>query len=99
MIQSIDAHLCSREIIGFDSDGNIVNQKATVDLTVSREICRRSSKIITFIDLAGHEKYQKTTVFGLTSRTPDFAALVISAAVGITGTCEVRVGIDVLFYF
>ena len=24
-------------------------------------ICRKSSKVITFVDLAGHEKYLKTT--------------------------------------
>jgi GTPase len=30
------------------------------------EICESSSKIVNFIDLAGHEKYLKTTVFGLT---------------------------------
>ena len=30
------------------------------------DICNKSSKVITFVDLAGHEKYLKTTVFGLT---------------------------------
>jgi hypothetical protein len=30
------------------------------------KICQNSSKVITFIDLAGHEKYLKTTVFGMT---------------------------------
>ena len=28
----------------------------------SHEICEQSSKIVNFIDLAGHEKYLKTTI-------------------------------------
>lgn len=76
-------------VIGFDSTGSVVTSKTSIDLiTQDQDICRQASKIITFIDLAGHPKYIKTTVFGLTSRPPDFAALVISAATGIVGTCE-----------
>ena len=49
----------------------------------AEDICAASSKIITFIDLAGHHKYLKTTVFGLTSNHPDFAVLVVSANRGV----------------
>ena len=35
-------------------------------------VCKQSSKVITFIDLAGHERYLKTTVFGMTGHAPDF---------------------------
>jgi len=31
-----------------------------------------SSKVLTLIDLAGHERYLKTTVFGLTGHVPDY---------------------------
>lgn len=41
-------------------------------------ICESSSKVITFIDLAGHEKYLKTTVFGMTGHAPDFGMLMVS---------------------
>ena len=41
------------------------------------KICERSSKVITFIDLAGHEKYLKTTVFGMTGHMPDFCMLMV----------------------
>ena len=34
-------------------------------------------QVITFIDLAGHEKYLKTTVFGLTGCAPEFAMLMV----------------------
>lgn len=43
--------------------------------------------MITFIDLAGHHKYLKTTIFGLTSYCPDFAMLVVSANTGIGECC------------
>ena len=33
--------------------------------------------MITFIDLAGHEKYLKTTVFGMTGHAPDFGMLMV----------------------
>ena len=33
--------------------------------------------MITFIDLAGHERYLKTTVFGMTGHAPDFAMLMV----------------------
>lgn len=61
------------------------------------EICESSSKIINFIDLAGHEKYLKTTVFGLTGHAPDFAMLMIGANMGITGMTKEHLGN--IFYF
>ncbi len=36
-------------------------------------------QVITFIDLAGHEKYLKTTVFGMTGHAPDFSMLMVSS--------------------
>jgi GTPase len=41
------------------------------------KICEQSAKVITFIDLAGHERYLKTTVFGMTGHVPDFGMLMI----------------------
>ena len=39
--------------------------------------------MLTFIDLAGHEKYLKTTVFGFTGHAPHFAMLMIGANMGV----------------
>lgn len=52
----------------------------------AEEICGASSKLVTLIDLAGHHKYLKTTVFGLTAHCPDFAMLVVGANSGV-GEC------------
>ncbi|XP_018120362.1 GTP-binding protein 2 isoform X2 [Xenopus laevis] len=59
----------------------------------AEQICESASKMITFIDLAGHHKYLKTTIFGLTSYCPDFAMLVVSANTGIAGTTREHLGL------
>ncbi len=40
--------------------------------------------IITFIDLAGHEKYYKTTIFGANSSSLDFILLLVGANMGVS---------------
>jgi GTPase len=42
-------------------------------------------KLINFIDLAGHERYLKTTIFGLTGFAPDYAMLMIGSNAGLVG--------------
>ncbi|XP_051978045.1 GTP-binding protein 2-like [Xyrauchen texanus] len=80
----------SFEILGFNSKGEVVNYS---DSRTADEICESSSKMITFIDLAGHYKYLKTTIFGLTSYCPDFAMLVVGANTGIAGTTREHLGL------
>ena len=48
------------------------------------DIIERSHKIISFFDLAGHERYYKTTISGLTGTMPDYCILVIDAQTGVT---------------
>nr|XP_027225739.1 GTP-binding protein 1-like [Penaeus vannamei] len=65
------------DILGFDSQGKVVNKPDHGHLDWVK-ICEASSKVITFIDLAGHERYLKTTVFGMTGHLPDFTMLMVS---------------------
>lgn len=51
------------------------------------------SKIVTMVDLAGHEKYLKTTMFGLTGLFVDYSLVIISAEDGIIGTTKEHLGI------
>ncbi|XP_044753150.1 GTP-binding protein 1 [Coccinella septempunctata] len=80
------------DILGFDKEGNVVNkpEHGTLDWV---KICEKSCKIITFIDLAGHEKYLKTTVFGMTGHAPDFGMLMIGANAGIIGMTKEHLGL------
>ena len=40
-------------------------------------------QVITFIDLAGHERYLKTTIFGMTGHVPDFAMLMVRCHIDV----------------
>ena len=44
------------------------------------------SLVITFIDLAGHTKYMKTTLFGLAAHAADFAMLCVDAPSSVVDT-------------
>jgi len=48
----------------------------------------KNDTIITFIDLAGHEKYLKTTMFGLNGCSADYAILMVGANNGLVGTAK-----------
>ncbi|VDK43117.1 unnamed protein product [Anisakis simplex] len=74
------------DILGFSIDGQVVNKpdphSGNLDWV---NICRDSAKVITFIDLAGHEKYLKTTIFGMTGHVPDYTMLMVGSNAGIIG--------------
>ena len=73
----------AHHILGYDNNGDIVNYD-TSHKQDWREIVKKSSKIISFFDLAGHEKYLKTTILGLSSSIPDLCIITIGANMGIT---------------
>lgn len=80
------------DILGFDAKGGVVNRPDHGHLDWIK-ICEEASKVITFIDLAGHERYLKTTVFGMTGHAPDFAMLMIGANAGVIGMCKEHLGL------
>ncbi|CAH0731216.1 unnamed protein product, partial [Brenthis ino] len=82
----------SHEILGFDAQGNVVNYGCSELMTAER-IGERSAKLVSFLDLAGHSKYQRTTLHGLTGYSPHYAMLVISATAGITKITEEHIGL------
>ncbi|XP_043799524.1 GTP-binding protein 2 isoform X2 [Apis laboriosa] len=65
----------SHEIIGFDNEGHVLNY---AEMATAEEICEHASKVVTFIDLAGHRKYLRTTVLGLTGYSPHHVMLVVA---------------------
>ncbi|XP_072022413.1 GTP-binding protein 1-like [Amphiura filiformis] len=82
------------DILGFDSMGNVVNKADNHGGGLDwLRICETSSKVITFIDLAGHEKYLKTTVFGMTGHAPDFGMLMVGSNAGIIGMTKEHLGL------
>lgn len=81
----------SHEVLGFDSNGHPVYH----DIAASTEIAESATKLITFIDLAGHEKYLRTTISGLTGYAPHYAMLVISASAGVVTMTQEHLAIAV----
>jgi len=45
-----------------------------------------AAKIVTLLDQPGHKKYLRTTLFGMTGHSPDYAMLTIGANMGVVGT-------------
>ena len=48
------------------------------------EVVNKSSKVVTLLDLCGHERYLKTTLFGLVSMSPDYSMIVIGTNAGLS---------------
>jgi GTP-binding protein 1 len=84
------------EILGYSSTSTpILTSKVSGRKLTWEEISERSSKVISFIDLAGHERYLRTTVFGLTGCAPDYIMLMVGGNAGLIGMSKEHLGIAV----
>jgi len=76
------------EHLAYDLDGNkVVPDKKGVTAPGA------ASKCVELLDLAGHAKYLKTTLFGMTGHHPDYAMLVVGANMGFIGMTKEHLGI------
>lgn len=78
------------EIMGFTSHGSNQQQQQQQVIPTARhhdqrwhEVMEKSDHTVSLIDLCGHEKYLKTTLFGLTGLMPDYAMLVVGGNMGV----------------
>ena len=70
----------SNHHMGFDDEGNVRSQNGNkVRRMTEEEVVRGSSRLITFTDLCGHEKYLKTTVGGVSASMGDYALTVCNS--------------------
>ncbi|KAF2863205.1 elongation factor Tu GTP binding domain-containing protein [Piedraia hortae CBS 480.64] len=81
------------EIMGFDSKGDIITSGVPGRQLSWEEIGKRSTKVISFSDLAGHALYLRTTIFGLLSSEPNYCLLMVAANNGLIGTSKEHLGI------
>ncbi|RMZ75931.1 hypothetical protein DV738_g5219, partial [Chaetothyriales sp. CBS 135597] len=81
------------EIMGYDTHGDIVTSSVPGRKLTWGEIGTRSAKVISFTDLAGHEKYLRTTVFGLLSSSPNYCLLMVAANNGLIGMSKEHLGL------
>ena len=84
----------AEEIIGF-KDGKIIHSsRLTEKKNVSwKDIATKSDHVITFLDLCGHEKYLKTTMYGITALLPHYAIILIGTNMGVTRMTREHLGI------
>ncbi|GAD96074.1 GTP binding protein (GTPBP1), putative [Paecilomyces variotii No. 5] len=80
------------EIMGFDSYGDIIGSTQGRKLSWE-EIGKKAAKVISFSDLAGHERYLRTTVFGMLSSSPNYCLLMVAANNGLIGMSKEHLGI------
>jgi len=64
----------------------------TSDISV-RTIKTEDNKNLVLVDLCGHEKYLKTTLYGITGYFPDYAVLVVAANRGMLPMTKEHLGI------
>jgi len=92
----------SLELMGFDTKSGDPITSANADISSKGlrktdwpAIIKKADKIITFIDLCGHERYLKTTIFGLMGLYPDYAMIVVNANAGMQRMSKEHLGIAI----
>jgi len=83
----------SIHLLGFDSKGESINDGlGSYD---ESKIFLNGSKIVSLIDLAGHERYLKTTIRGVLGNLPDYVCIVVGGNAGPIGTFREHLGLTV----
>jgi len=89
----------AHEIMGFKDSGQQVIIDRLASTTAAQrnmtwqQIMQQSRQLVTFIDLCGHEKYLKTTIFGLVGLCPDYAMIIVNANAGFQRMSREHLGI------
>ncbi|CAK69640.1 unnamed protein product (macronuclear) [Paramecium tetraurelia] len=86
----------AQEIMGFDENLKQVlperfNQNKNKYWS---QVVEKSEKIVTFLDLCGHEKYLKTTIFGLVAMIPDYSLIIVGANMGVSKMTREHLGVS-----
>ena len=83
-IESGRTSTVSHHVIGFKTDGRITNYDQGTRQPSVDQITQQSVRLLTFIDLAGHEKYLRSMIYGVSSCLLDYALVLINARSGVT---------------
>ena len=84
----------SVELMGFQGERQVL-PTARQHAQRWKEVVDACDRNVSLIDLCGHERYLKTTVFGLTAMLPDFALLVVGANMGVQRMTREHISIAV----
>ena len=81
-IESGRTSTASTHLMGFRSTGEPIAGKDQIRANKRKtedEVARESYRIVTLMDLAGHEKYLKTTIHGVSSGMADYALILVNS--------------------
>jgi GTPase len=82
-IESGRTSTASSHLLGFQQTGQAIAGKGDSVRAHRRksddEIARESYRVVTLMDLAGHEKYLKTTIHGVASGMADYALILVNS--------------------
>lgn len=83
------------EIMGFNQGEQVFTNltHTTKKNKIWPDIVERSDRVVYLLDMCGHEKYLKTTMFGLTSQNPDYVCIVVGANMGVSRMTKEHIGI------
>ena len=72
-------------LLAYDKHGQTVIPPKSVGRYAERYVAKQAqSRTVSLIDLAGHEKYFKTTIAGLSRGMADYALVLVNASQGLT---------------
>lgn len=84
----------AEEIMGFKNGKMVSSGRANEKKNVSwKEITSQSDHVITLLDLCGHEKYLKTTMYGISALLPHYAIILIGTNMGVQRMTKEHLGI------
>jgi GTPase len=92
------SHITYNPLVYYKKNDNSVSLYAPKEDKILKDIKIRTkttwdTKVTSFLDLAGHAKYLKTTMFGVTGMFPDYGIVVIGANTEITKLTREHLGI------
>ena len=87
----------SHAYMGYDNNGNCLNDGIPSRKTSYADVVKKSSKIITFSDMAGHRKYLSTTIAGFSSAEADYAIVIVGLNRSITDLTIEHIGLCICF--
>eukprot|EP00775_Hariotina_reticulata_P008727 gene8727-8908_t len=73
----------SHQVLGYDDQGHVLNYLGVAAPTPA-DITAAAAQVLNFLDMGGHEKYLKTTLYGFTCMLPDYVLLCVDAPAGVT---------------
>ncbi|GFR43379.1 hypothetical protein Agub_g4451 [Astrephomene gubernaculifera] len=72
------------QLLGYDVEGRVINYSSPASSPLTpAEITSAACKVLTFLDMGGHEKYLKTALYGMTALLPHYGLLAVCAVGGL----------------